>query len=173
MFKSDQGGQCVSPGNRPPAKDQAGRKGTLGRNFIERLHRRRRLQCTARYGILDACTQRRGAASLEKLIVTHELEINKDGQATRPGSECHSTIGLTLTTSGADQFCQYWSTPEDDDDTTDSDYLVLERKWVGVGRPGAGSSGIASRRRRGRGGLPRNPSWLFCARPCGGQIPPK
>ena len=79
------------------------------------------------------CTQRRDAAFLEELRVidTHELEVENDSQTTRPDSECHSIIGLTLTTPGAACQCQDWRILSDNDDTTDSDHVVIEWRWTG------------------------------------------
>ena len=71
-------------------------------------------------------TQRRNSRFLEEPIEMHDLEVKNNCQATRPVSETHSIIDLTLVTPGASPFCQSWRILDEDGQATGSDHMVIE-----------------------------------------------
>lgn len=60
----------------------------------------------------------------------HDLTVENNGQATRPGSECHSIIDLTLANPEAVPHCQDWRILDGEDQTTGSDHVLIEWKWT-------------------------------------------
>ena len=74
--------------------------------------------------------QRRDTRFLEELIDTHDLQVLNGVKATRPGSECHSIIDLTLATPHAAPYCKEWRILDADQVATGSDHVVIEWRWT-------------------------------------------